>query len=457
MENGSRRRGLGLVLLAALAIAATVPAADGSQWALSQLPGKPTLYGMSCPSPSLCVTVGSNNSVASSTDPTGGAGDWQLVYPGAGSQEEPGGEGSYNGSQVRGIACPSAGLCVASSLDGFLYSSSNPTGPASAWNVADVSPKGPNTHMYGISCPSPSLCVAVAFGGKIVTSTHPTGGGAAWATAQLAEPLQLSGVSCPSPSLCVAVSRDGAIVSSTDPTGGAGAWQVSTRPEFGRLFGIACPSPSLCLTGNATDFISSGQPTAGADAWSFASGASPLQIMALSCPSATACAAVDNNADAFTSLAPSAGSGAWSFLNVLPYTAANGAFGISCPTLTFCAVAAAEGQVVTSTDPFGDGPTPAKLAPGKHHRRPTVRLTHHPPRRLRIHGRRVRVRFRFREIGQPRGFLCKLDRKRFRHCHSPRAYRVGLGWHAFRVKVFDPGGFDQTVTRFRFRVIRARR
>jgi hypothetical protein len=67
------------------------------------------------------------------------------------------------------------------------------------------------------------------------------------------------------------------------------------------------------------------------------------------------------------------------------------------------------------------------------------------------------VRFRFREVGASgKGFLCGLDRGHFRRCRSPRSYAVGRGGHVFRVKVFDPGGFDQAVTRFRFRVLPAR-
>jgi hypothetical protein len=81
-----------------------------------------------------------------------------------------------------------------------------------------------------------------------------------------------------------------------------------------------------------------------------------------------------------------------------------------------------------------------------------VKLTHHPRHKIRTAKKRVGVRFRFREIGADVGFLCKLDRQKFRPCTSPRTYRVGIGGHAFRVKANDPGGPDQTVTTFRFRV-----
>jgi hypothetical protein len=424
--------------------------ASAAEWTLTRLSEQPTLFGMSCPSPSFCVTTGNSDAIATSTDPTGGTGAWTFVYPGP--YPGPAGTGAYNGNQIRSVACPSSEACFAVSLDGDVYSSTNPTGPASAWHYVDITPKGPNSHLYGISCPSTSLCVAAAFGGRIVTSTEPTGGAGAWTTTQLAEPLQLSGVSCPTTSLCVAVSRDGAIVTSTEPTGGAAAWQVASG-AFGSLFAVSCPTPSLCVTGNSSDFFTSTNPTGGAEAWSIANAVTPLQIMAVSCPSASACAAANNNADVFTSLAPTAGPRSWSFVNTIPYTEANGVFGISCPTQSFCAEAAANGQVAFSTNPFAGESSPAKLPSGKHQRRPTVKLMRHPRKRLRIHGRRVRVRFRFREIGVFRGFLCGLDRAKYSRCRSPKAYTVGPGRHTFRVKVYDPGGFDQTVTRFHFRVI----
>jgi hypothetical protein len=455
-RRGAAGRALGGALTIVCAVfAACAPAgASGAQWEVTQLSEQPRLYGMSCPTPTMCVGTGSSGTLISSTDPTGGPGAWSLVRPGPESLPPGVPVAEYSGSQVRGVSCPTTEFCVAASLNGYLYVSRSPAGPASAWDIADVSPKGANTHMYGISCPAPSLCVAVATEGKIVTSTNPSGGGSAWQTTQLPEPLQLSGVSCPSLSLCVAVGRDGTIAGSTDPTGGAQAWHVAAQPAFGLLYGVSCPTPALCVTANATDVYTSTAPTGDASAWSDTPGVTPLQMTALSCPAPSACAAVNNNADVFTSLDPTGGPAAWSFVNAIPYTAANGVFGISCPNESFCAMAAAEGRVAISTDPFGDAGAPAKPGRGRHHRRPTVKLTGHPRRRVLTGKRRARVRFRFREIGVRTGFLCQLGRTKYRRCRSPKSYSVGPGPHTFRVKAFDPGGFDQTVTRFRFRVVR---
>ena len=50
-------------------------------------------------------------------------------------------------------------------------------------------------------------------------------------------------------------------------------------------------------------------------------------------------------------------------------------------------------------------------------------------------------------------FRCKLDRKPYRPCTSPRAYTVGLGPHAVRVVAIDAAGnADRSPALFRFRV-----
>jgi hypothetical protein len=196
--------------------------------------------------------------------------------------------------------------------------------------------------------------------------------------------------------------------------------------------------------------ITSIDPAGGASAWSEAGGVTPLPLTAFDCANAKACAAVNNNADVIASTEPSGPPAAWTFTNAVPYTGPNGAFGISCPTTTLCVGVGTRYLVMSSTDPFGDAPAPGKAGEV---RRPTVKLTGHPRRKIRTAKKRVEVRFRFREIGLETGFLCKLGKRKFTPCKSPRTYRVGPGKHVFRVKADDPGGPDQTVTSFRFRVI----
>ncbi len=151
----------------------------------------------------LCVAVSGNNTISSSSEPLA-SGGWRSVYVDEGVFT-----GSPNQRLIKGVACPTAQLCIAVSFQGKILTSTEPTGPASAWSVADLDPSGPNTHLYGISCPTSGFCVAVAGSGEIATSTDPTGGADAWSIPHLSEPLQLRGISCTSVSFCVAVGDSG--------------------------------------------------------------------------------------------------------------------------------------------------------------------------------------------------------------------------------------------------------
>jgi hypothetical protein len=79
----------------------------------------------------------------------------------------------FIGNQLKGVSCPSSGLCVAVDQSGNVVTSSNPTGGAAAWTVTHVD--GFNS-LSGVSCPSSGLCVAVDQSGNVVTSSNPTGG-----------------------------------------------------------------------------------------------------------------------------------------------------------------------------------------------------------------------------------------------------------------------------------------
>jgi WD40-like Beta Propeller Repeat len=89
-----------------------------------------------------------------------------------------------------------------------LLSSSDPSADAGAWTAATVATL-PEMGPFTVACPSASLCVAAGPSG-IYTSTDPTGGASAWRVA-LSTGLDLAtqAVSCPSTTLCVVSSPDG--------------------------------------------------------------------------------------------------------------------------------------------------------------------------------------------------------------------------------------------------------
>jgi Ca2+-binding RTX toxin-like protein len=103
--------------------------------------------------------------------------------------------------------------------------------------------------------------------------------------------------------------------------------------------------------------------------------------------------------------------------------------------------------------PLAEPPPPSGVKPPRDRQPPRTRLTAHP-RALLLTPRKWRqVAFRFASSEAGSRFRCKLDRKPYRGCVSPRAYRVKPGRHAFRVFAIDrAGNRDRTPVLFKFRL-----
>ena len=85
---------------------------------------------------------------------------------------------------------------------------------------------------------------------------------------------------------------------------------------------------------------------------------------------------------------------------------------------------------------------------------PRTKLLRHPPKLLRVAaGQRKLVAFRF-AASESSSFRCKLDRKPYATCRSPRKLRLAAGRHVFRLFAIDAAGNrDQTPAVFQFRVV----
>jgi Ca2+-binding RTX toxin-like protein len=96
---------------------------------------------------------------------------------------------------------------------------------------------------------------------------------------------------------------------------------------------------------------------------------------------------------------------------------------------------------------------PPVVKPQSDKKPPQTQLGSHPRPRLLTHRKWRQVAFRFASSERGSSFRCKLDAKPYRPCTSPRAYRVEVGRHAFRVFAIDrAGNRDQTPALFKFRV-----
>jgi hypothetical protein len=459
------------VIVALSLLATLAPTAGAADWQEARLPMSDPfharLLGISCAAADRCVAVGEDSAIATSGAPTGGASAWDKGVIDVGGEtdatgtliEEPG-LGTHE--EITDVSCPSEQLCVGGTFDGYIVWSTNPAGGASTWRFADIDGHARDTHLMAISCPTTGLCVAISgeryTAGKIITSTDPTGGRAAWTVTQLDESLDLRGVSCGTPTFCVAVAESGRMIASTDPTGGAGAWRELPSSAPGDMRGVDCAGTAFCIAGNfGGNFLTSTDPLGGAP-WGARNGGGSALVTGISCLPTGQCAAVDDNGDVTASgnaLDPSA---EWSFQNLAPYREParpgeppdNGLFSISCVSLEFCAAVGSDGSVFTSTDPFAPpAASPAGTsAPGRNSAkggraatRPRTKLARVDHRHTKIRGKWARVRFRFHAVGAASGFECRLDRRHFRRCHSPKVYRrVGRGDHDFSVRAIGPTG-----------------
>jgi Ca2+-binding RTX toxin-like protein len=84
---------------------------------------------------------------------------------------------------------------------------------------------------------------------------------------------------------------------------------------------------------------------------------------------------------------------------------------------------------------------------------PRTRIAAHPRALLIATGARRKVVFRFASNERGSRFRCKLDRKAYRPCASPRAYSVAPGRHTIRIVAVDSSGnADPSPALFSFRV-----
>lgn len=231
-------------------------------WSKAIHVGHQGIDAIGCPSTKLCV-AGSSDGLLVSTEPSGPASSWQLVFvpPTSGNM----------GPQVTSVSCPSASFCAAVTLNGDLLTSTDPTGGTSAWKLTSLHmPTGlfPNAFIPQVSCASASLCVAISTGSKkVFSSADPGGGGARWHTINLGRPLQT--LACTAPKLCVLGDDRGNVRTSTNPTGGARGWtfaHIFGKPGFVEdLHAAACGSEHWCMisaiSGGADVLIQATRPT----------------------------------------------------------------------------------------------------------------------------------------------------------------------------------------------------
>lgn len=107
-----------------------------------------------------------------------------------------------------------------------------------------------------------------------------------------------------------------------------------------------------------------------------------------------------------------------------------------------------EGAPGTVVRVSGVAPAPGGGATAK----PTTKLTKKPAKKRTIETKRAKVQFRFTGTGD--SFECRLNKRAWRECTSPKTYRLTPGKYRFRVRAVLDQQTDPTPATWRFRIKR---
>jgi hypothetical protein len=231
----------------------------------------------------------------------------------------------------------------------------------------------------------------------------------------------------------------------------------------------------VCLTGNGGGNLLVAAEPLDLGSWDQATGGGSVQVTGSACANSSACLAVDDNGDVIVSTDPTGSHPGWVSTNVRPYTpeaekqgseSANGLFGAACPSLELCVLVGSRGAILTNTEPFatapvstaGGGAPKAKNGARRKRgpRRPRAKIAHvwfynaSGNHQVAV-PRHVELRLRFYARGPVRRYECRIDRRRFRPCHSPsRMTAGGRGIHSVQVRAVGTTGLRGPAARTRF-------
>jgi hypothetical protein len=266
------------------------------------------LLGVSCPSATACIAVGS--SVSRQGGQTALAERWNGTAWTVLSVPRPAGALTY---ELRAVSCTSASACTAVGSESTSAADQVPLAErwnGTTWAVQTIPAphRGDGSFLLGVSCASASVCTAV--GGIRDVPDFLTlaerWNGTKWVLQEIpnATPYDsLSAVSCPSASVCTAV---GSSSTNNGKTGTVAErwngtkWAVQSTPNPDRdssLSAVSCTSGTACTAVGTADRTSA----ALAERWNgtkwavqttTASPADADFLLGVSCTSGTACIAV---------------------------------------------------------------------------------------------------------------------------------------------------------------------
>lgn len=317
LQNG--RWSLFLIALAALLGGGAAAHASADTWSWQNpLPQGNSLEDVSCPSPTLCKSVGAGGAIMS----WDGA-DWTL-------------DSSPTNASLNAVSCASTTSCKAVGNNGAILS-----WDGVAW-TADAS--GTTESLRGVSCPSATMCKAVGANGTLRSWD-----GASWSGEISGTSNTLAAVACPTAGFCKAVGHDIFVTGGMVLSWSGAAWSADTLPmDTRQLYAVSCSATNQCkAAGLSGEVVSWNGTTWTADTTGFGA------IRAIACNSATQCRIVGDSGIA----------GAWNGSTWSFESSGTAAFlsGLACPSGSSCKAVGVAGRIQTwngsawsAEEPSGD-------------------------------------------------------------------------------------------------------
>jgi photosystem II stability/assembly factor-like uncharacterized protein len=283
----------------------------GRTWKAQQVAGgtTPQLSGVSCPTTTECMAVGSNGASLPGSGVVVTTGDAGATWSAAPTPE--------NALVVSSVTCASPMDCTAIVSDGTSTWSAHSADFGQSWQQEGDLPSGflPGND---ITCIAGGTCIDAGY--VPTTNGHGQGavavsadGGQTWALASVpAGTGVLQSTTCLSPSDCLAAGTTGTTVSDVVPakgellhsTDGGHTWVASSSAlPVDDVYGLACPSDDQCAmvgtTWAGSPAVGTGGVAESIDAGlTFRSSPTsyvPITLTAVDCPSTSGCIAVGGN------------------------------------------------------------------------------------------------------------------------------------------------------------------
>jgi hypothetical protein len=288
----------------------------GATWTAQVVPGSlgPSLNGVSCPTATTCMAVGSDASGSDLvlTTHDGGA-DWSQASAPA------------NAIGLTAVACTGIGLCVVIASNGSALWSARSTDFGATWQQTGNLPAS-FLGASDLACDAADSCLVAGYVPS--GAGHGTGalavsadGGQTWAAATVPAGVGLlQSVACATTTSCFAAGTASTTVSGVTPSkgqllqsvDGGHTWTPAPVPPVDDVYGLACPSELQCaMVGE--DWAGNPAVATGAVAQSHDGGQTftpssaayvPLTLSAVSCPTVAACIAVGGDTVARVDLKP---------------------------------------------------------------------------------------------------------------------------------------------------------